>query len=103
MKEIKRYYIGPDVHKESIVIAVADEQSREEPKFIGTTGFSVNLVHKALQSLRTTPEQISIAYEAGCQLGRNIDPDRISLSDPIQIHGMNQRCDTSRLMGSQER
>jgi transposase len=65
MFEDIRYYVGLDVHKESIAIAVAESHSREEPRFIGTTGYSVHQIHKALSSLKCTPKQLSIAYEAG--------------------------------------
>jgi transposase len=53
MFEDIRYYVGLDVHEESIAIAVAQGQSRDEPRFIGTTGYSVHQICKALNSLRS--------------------------------------------------
>ena len=32
-----KYYVGLDVHKDTIAIAYAEASSREEPRFLGTT------------------------------------------------------------------
>lgn len=59
------FFIGLDVHKDSIAIAVAKAGSREEPRFLGTTGYSVFQIEKALAHLGYAPETLAIAYEAG--------------------------------------
>jgi hypothetical protein len=58
-------FVGLDVHKESIAIAVAVAAAgREAPHFIGTTGPSLKEVLKALSHLGTV-QQMLIVYEAG--------------------------------------
>jgi len=44
-------YIGLDVHKDSIAIASARAHSRDDPQFVGTTGYSVISLTKALSRL----------------------------------------------------
>jgi transposase len=56
-------YVGLDVHKESIAIAVAVE-GRDAPRFIGTTGPRLGELIKALDRIGT-PQQLRLAYEAG--------------------------------------
>jgi transposase len=56
-------FVGLDVHKESIAIAVAD-QGRAAPRFLGTTGPHLSQILKALSSV-AAPEQTLVAYEAG--------------------------------------
>jgi transposase len=56
-------YVGLDVHKDSIAIAVA-ENGRELPRFVGTVGSETTQLLKALKSLGT-PESQLIVYEAG--------------------------------------
>jgi transposase len=41
MDQRTSFFIGLDVHKDSIAIAAAKADSREEPRFVGTTGHSV--------------------------------------------------------------
>jgi len=65
MDEPISFFIGLDVHKDSIAIAVAKAQSREEPRFLGTTGYSVFQIEKALAHLDCAPKTLAIAYEAG--------------------------------------
>jgi transposase len=60
-----KFFIGLDVHKDSIAIAAAPANSRDEPRFIGTTGYNVAQVMKALSRSQCTPAQLAIAYEAG--------------------------------------
>ena len=60
-----RFFIGLDVHKDSIAIAASEANSREEPRFIGTTRYSVHQVVKALSNSKCIPAELSIAYEAG--------------------------------------
>jgi transposase len=56
-------YVGLDVHKDSIAIAVA-APGRAAPHFVGTTGPQLGELLKALAHLGR-PEQVLLAYEAG--------------------------------------
>ena len=56
-------YVGLDVHKESIAIAVA-APGRGTPRFVGTTGPQLNELLKALGRLGR-PNQLLLTYEAG--------------------------------------
>ena len=60
-----RFFIGLDVHKDSIAIAASQANSRDEARFIGTTGHSVHQVVKALSRSQCSPSELAIAYEAG--------------------------------------
>jgi transposase len=63
MSENITAFIGLDVHKESIAIAVA-HPGRAAPRFVGTTGPALAEVQKALSHLGT-PAQLLVVYEAG--------------------------------------
>lgn len=63
MSEVTTAFIGLDVHKESIAIAVA-YPGRDAPRFVGTTGPRITEVDKALSHLGTRAE-LFIVYEAG--------------------------------------
>lgn len=54
-----RFFIGLDVHKDSIAIAAAPNNSREEPRFIGTTGYSIFQVMKALSRSNCAPPELT--------------------------------------------
>ena len=56
-------FVGLDVHKSSIAVAVA-QPGRAAPRFLGTTGPQLPQLLKALSHLGQ-PEQTLIAYEAG--------------------------------------
>lgn len=56
-------FVGLDVHKESIAIAVASP-GRAAPKFLGTTGPMLAEVEKALSHV-AAPRELLIVYEAG--------------------------------------
>lgn len=55
-------YVGLDVHKDSIAIAVA-APGRAAPRFVGTTGPELAELVKALSHLGR-PGQLLLAYEA---------------------------------------
>ena len=65
MEQGIKYFIGLDVHKDSIAIAAAPANSREEPRFIGTTAYSVSQIVKALSRSKCAPSELAIVYEAG--------------------------------------
>jgi transposase len=56
-------YVGLDVHKNSIAVALATP-GRAAPRFVGTTGARLVELTKALAHLGT-PAQLHLAYEAG--------------------------------------
>lgn len=59
-----KLYVGLDVHKDSIAIAFARANSRDDPLFVGTTRYSVISLIKALSKLGA-PSEISVCHEAG--------------------------------------
>jgi transposase len=63
MSEITTAFVGLDVHKESIAVAVA-YPGRDAPRFIGTTGAGLSEIKKALSNLGTC-ETMLVVYEAG--------------------------------------
>ena len=70
-------FVGLDVHKESIAIAVA-HLGRAEPRFVGTCGPELRELLKALCALGT-PAETLIAYEAG--------PSGFALARQLATHG----------------
>jgi len=56
-------FVGLDVHKDTIAIAVA-RAGREAPRFVGTVGPNLSELLKALRKLGD-PEHTLLAYEAG--------------------------------------
>jgi transposase len=63
MSEDITAFVGLDVHRDSIAIAVA-EPGRAAPRFIGTTGPALAEIIKAVSSLGSATELL-IVYEAG--------------------------------------
>jgi transposase len=63
MSEVTTAFVGLDVHKDSIAIAVA-QPGRAAPQFLGTTGPLLAEVEKALSHCGT-PRELLIVYEAG--------------------------------------
>ena len=63
MENNSTVFVGLDVHKESVAIAVA-HLGRAEPRFVGTCGPELRELLKALSRLGT-PSDTLIAYEAG--------------------------------------
>ena len=63
MKETITSYIGLDIHKDSVAIAVA-EAGRTAPRFVGTTPSDLASVCKALTRC-TKRSSTLVVYEAG--------------------------------------
>src|SRR5260370_4440593 len=69
MRSDYKAFVGLDVHKDSIAIAYADANSGQPPRFLGTTGYSVISLTKALAKLGK-PGELSVCHEAGpCRYG----------------------------------
>ncbi|WP_240468776.1 IS110 family transposase, partial [Gracilibacillus sp. YIM 98692] len=56
-------YVGLDVSKEKIAVAVADE-GRSKPRYIGMINYTVEAIRKLIKRLGE-PEQLQMCYEAG--------------------------------------
>jgi transposase len=63
MKETITSFVGLDVHKDSIAIAVA-EAGRQAPRFIGTVVPRMASLHKVLRDIGR-PARTLVVYEAG--------------------------------------
>lgn len=63
MSEAIKFFVGLDVHKESIAIGIADA-GRGEPRFLGTVGPEPAELRKALKRIGA-PAALHIVYEAG--------------------------------------
>lgn len=63
MKKTITSFVGLDVHKDTIAVAVA-EAGRQEPRFVGTIAPQWGLLSKALEHLGAR-ESLQIVYEAG--------------------------------------
>ncbi len=64
MRTDYKTFVGLDVHKDSIAIAYADADFTQAPRFLGTTGYSVISLTKALAKLGE-PKELSVCHEAG--------------------------------------
>ena len=60
-------YLGLDVHKDSITIAIADPGSKGEVRPFGTISNDMHAVEKALNRIRKAHPgaNLEVAYEAG--------------------------------------
>ena len=65
----KVYYIGLDVHKDSIAIAYTNSESRAEAIFYGTCGGGITTAERKLRKLakklEVTFQDLKVCYEAG--------------------------------------
>lgn len=57
-------FVGLDVHKDSIAIGYANADSREPPRFLGTTPYSVISLTQALAKIGK-PAELNVCHEAG--------------------------------------
>ena len=58
-------YIGLDVHKNSIAIAIADIGRENEPRFWGQIENNLDQLNKVLQKIACDGSELSCVYEAG--------------------------------------
>lgn len=65
MSKSSTVFVGLDVHKSSISVAYALEDSRREPEFLGPIGARQCDIDKLLRRLRTKGPRLVCAYEAG--------------------------------------
>ncbi|MGY0695040.1 IS110 family RNA-guided transposase [Virgibacillus sp. FSP13] len=56
-------YVGLDVSKDNIAVAIAEE-GRSKPRYIGTITYTVEAIRKLMKKLGE-PEQLQVCYEAG--------------------------------------
>ncbi|WP_404450976.1 IS110 family transposase [Virgibacillus necropolis] len=56
-------YVGLDVSKEKIAVAVADE-GRSKPRYVGMIDYTVEAIRKIMKKLGE-PKQLQVCYEAG--------------------------------------
>jgi len=64
VKETITSYVGLDIHKSSVAMAIADA-GRAAPRFIGTLNPSPTELSKALRRQKLKPENALLVYEAG--------------------------------------
>lgn len=64
MKEPITSFVGLDIHKDSVAIAIADA-GRAPPRFVGTINPVPSELSKALRRQRCRPESTMLVYEAG--------------------------------------
>lgn len=63
-KETITSFVGLDIHKSSVAIAIADA-SRAAPRFIGTINPVPSELCRTLRRQRCRPENTLLVYEAG--------------------------------------
>ena len=58
-------FIGMDVHKNSITIAIAEEGSRDSARIYGTLNNDLNALDKFCRKMVSTASELHFVYEAG--------------------------------------
>jgi transposase len=58
-------FIGMDVHKKTITIAIADEGRQTQPRLYGTISNDLDALNKFCRKMVSTSTQIHFVYEAG--------------------------------------
>jgi transposase len=64
MKEPITSFVGLDIHKDSVAIAIA-QAGRDAPQFVGTTAANLAQVCKVLTRQKCVPKKTLVVYEAG--------------------------------------
>lgn len=65
MTKSSNLYVGMDVHKESIDIALAEEPGRQEVRHYGSIGGDLAALDQAVRKLQATGKALHFVYEAG--------------------------------------
>ena len=58
-------FIGMDVHKKTITIAIADEDCQKQPRVYGTIANDLDALDKFCRKMVSTANQLHFVYEAG--------------------------------------
>jgi transposase len=65
MKEVTTTYVGLDVHKDSIVVAIAEGGRDGEVRFYGAIGGDLGALDRLIRKLRSRHAKLAFVYEAG--------------------------------------
>lgn len=65
MKKFSKLYVGMDVHKESINIALAEEEGRQEVRHYGSIGGDLLALDQVIRKLQSAGKTLHFVYEAG--------------------------------------